>query len=65
MQCTCGSELTSSSHEVKTIKKAQEWATYAQEHDLPLRVEQDSCPRCGRNMWLARNKAGIMLEKKL
>jgi len=46
MQCNCGRETTSSSHEVTTLKKAKEW--YSDTTNVPLKIEQDTCQGCGR-----------------
>lgn len=48
MQCSCGEETKLASHEVKTLSKAIEWFSGIKEDQLPIVVEQDRCPACGR-----------------
>ena len=48
MQCPCGEETRMSSHLIKTIKKAREWHGETSTDNLPLTIEQDKCPACGR-----------------
>ena len=48
MQCSCGGETFLHAHEVKTLKKAQQWYPLAKEEILPIMVEQDECNGCGR-----------------
>lgn len=48
MQCPCGSETALSSHEVKTLAKATEWYLAASDDVLPITIERDICPGCGR-----------------
>jgi hypothetical protein len=48
MQCPCGAETHNLEHEVKSLKKAQEWAAHITKADLPIRVWRVACPACGR-----------------
>lgn len=51
MQCKCGGEITTSTHEVKTHAKACEWAreTIAPK-ELPVTIEHNKC-KCGRSSY--------------
>lgn len=48
MQCKCGGHTTNSTHEVKTLKVAQEWLAQVEDKDLPLTVDNHICVGCGR-----------------
>lgn len=48
MQCPCGRDTTPLSHRVKTLETALVWSEKVTEADLPVRIEQDRCPSCGR-----------------
>lgn len=47
MQCPCGESTINQVHEVKTMAKAMQW-TKGTPADLPIKVDQDLCPACGR-----------------
>lgn len=65
MQCACGGEITSSSHEVKTKKTAIEWAEncFNENSDLPLTVESYKCNGCTRFAYKVFNINNILLKK--
>ena len=63
MQCPCGDETRIGVHEVKTLSKAQEWCQAATEADLPIMVEQERCPACGRQQSTISNESGLFERK--
>ena len=63
MQCKCGQETHSQSHQVKTIAKAKDWLDTADEADLPLLINQDKCSGCGRIHYEIVNKDKELLLK--
>ena len=63
MQCPCGEETRAGSHQVKTLLKAQEWCQEATEADLPIMVEQERCPACGRQQTTITSESGLF-EKR-
>ncbi len=48
MLCPCGSETRNQQHEVRTKAKALEWFAEVKDGELPILVNQDKCPGCGR-----------------
>ena len=48
MQCKCGAETKIQQHQVKTMAAASEWFDEIEEAQLPILVDQDKCPGCGR-----------------
>ncbi len=64
MQCQCGSETASSSHDVKTLKMAVEWVEDATNADLPLTIESCQCKPCGRFGFKAFNASGKLIKRK-
>lgn len=65
MQWTCGGEITNSSHEVKTEKKANECAEgyFNKELDLPLEIESYNCNGCTRFAYKVINVNGNILKR--
>lgn len=63
MQCSCGEETKSAKHEVKTLKKAQEWYPLVEESNLPILVDQDFCPACGRAMATIEFASGTTVKR--
>ena len=63
MQCNCGGETRESTHEVKTLGKAQEWDSTVTPGDLPIRVQQDRCPGCGRSR-VTIYRRGLILARR-
>ncbi len=49
MQCKCGSETITQTHQVTTLPKAVEWYPEVKESQLPIEVEQEKC-LCSRLM---------------
>lgn len=50
MQCKCGGEVKSSSHEVKTKKGLAEWSDVQfNKHETPYTITKQVCDSCGRN----------------
>lgn len=49
MICTCGGTTKETRHQVKGLKKAQEWYGKITLLDLPITVEQQTCISCGRS----------------
>lgn len=63
MQCQCGNTMLESTHEVKTLKKANEWARDVSEHEMPLKIHQNKCNSCGRLSYLTENNAGFIIRR--
>lgn len=65
MQCTCGGEITSSFHEVKTKNKAMEWydGAFDEALDLPLEIESFNCNGCTRFAYKVFNVNGDILKR--
>jgi len=63
MECPRGSEMTESTHEVKTIKKALEWCGHVTELHLPISVNQRIAIG-GRAMIQIRDKNGNLLTSR-
>ena len=63
MECPRGSSCTESTHEVKTLAKAQEWCSKADESDLPLQIEQRKSSD-GRVMIKVYNCKGTLIESR-
>lgn len=63
MECPRGSSCTESTHEVKTMVKAQEWCAVASQGDLPLQIEQMKS-QDGRLMVKIYNCNGKLIESR-
>jgi uncharacterized protein with PIN domain len=52
MQCNCGGEVCLFVHEVKTQDKKSEWMRYSKVDNAPnpLRIENNRCVSCGRQL---------------
>jgi NAD-dependent dihydropyrimidine dehydrogenase PreA subunit len=48
MNCKCGGNTVNAVHQVKTLKKAVEYQASLNQQDLPITVDKDTCPSCGR-----------------
>ena len=48
MNCKCGGNTVNAVHQVKTLKQAKIYQPSLIQQDLPITVNRDSCPRCGR-----------------
>lgn len=55
--------MMNSTHEVKTIKKANEWADNVTELDLPLKIHQNTCSACGRLNYMTESNTGFIIRK--
>ena len=63
MQCPCGSETRNQVHQVKTMERALEW-TGGYGAKLPITVDQDKCPACGRIHLVVYDKNGRKIEER-
>jgi hypothetical protein len=54
MQCNCGEKTEAKTYQVKLIDSAREWYPLAEPEHLPIRLELDICPACGRMPGLAK-----------
>ncbi len=59
MNCKCGGNTTSTSHEVKSLKVAQEWEESITEGDLPVKIDNNICPACGRQYVMIFNDSKL------
>ena len=48
MQCNCGNKTEPNTYRIKSIDHAREWFPLAEPEHLPIRLELDICPACGR-----------------
>jgi len=62
MNCPCGAMTGFFSHTVKTLAKAQEWLADATESDLPVRIDRDVCPSCGRERAQIFDRNNVLME---
>ena len=60
--CKCGQETISSRHKVTTLKKAVEWVDFTTQKDLPLEIDQNKCPGCGRINYKVYSSAGKTIK---
>jgi hypothetical protein len=58
MQCPCGDETINQVHQVKTMAKALEW-TKGVPAALPIKIDQDKCPACGRLDFKVFDRHGV------
>ena len=63
MQCQCGNTMSESTHEIKTLAKAREWASDATNDDLPLKIHQNKCSACGRLNHKAESNKNVIINK--
>ena len=64
MECKCGAEIAGTTHEVKTIKMAKEWAEVATESDLPVTIESFECRSCGRFGFKMYSSSGELIFRR-
>lgn len=64
MQCKCGEETRIGTHEVKTLAGAMGWFDDVFDTDLPLTIEQDKCPACGRMHYEVYDCGGKLLKQQ-
>ena len=62
MMCPCGELTKECQHEVKTLAKAREWFGGVGKSDLPILVNRDICPSCGRQKHSGLTRSGSLLE---
>ena len=62
MMCPCGETTVERQHEVKTLAKAREWFSGVEKTDLPILVNRDLCPSCGREKNSGLTGSGEFLE---
>lgn len=56
--------MTPSTHGVKSLKKAKEWAARdVEESELPLQIHQNRCNACGRLSYIAANSKGEAIRR--
>lgn len=66
MYCKCGmdkAEMSHTQHEVKTLRKAEEYFLDVDGRDLPLLVSKHSCSVCNRVAGKVFNTYGKLLTK--
>lgn len=66
MYCKCGldkAEMSYTQHEVKTLRKAEEYFLSVDGTDLPILVSKHSCKVCGRAAGQIFNVRGKLLTK--
>ena len=62
MNCPCGSQTAFFSHSVKRIEKAREWSARVEDGHLPVRIDRDCCPQCGRERAQIFSHNGKLIE---
>ena len=66
MYCKCGlddGEMSYSQHEVKTLKKAEEYFIDVDGRDLPLLISKHTCSACSRVAGKVFSNYGKLLTK--
>ena len=48
MNCKCGGNTKNTAYEIKTLRTAREYQPSLIQQDLPITVDKDTCPSCGR-----------------
>jgi hypothetical protein len=63
MQCPRGSEITTSEHQIKTLKNAQDWYEDVIEQDLPILIIKQKAAN-GRLRITIKDKNGKLIHQR-
>lgn len=64
MQCSCGANTVNLVHEVKTLKKSREWCGGVMPKHMPIQVDRDQCPSCGRERLMVWDRLHSLILKR-